>query len=158
MYDKNHYNIVISLQLIKINGKKKRNVVVQQLSHVWLSATPWTAACQASLSSTTSRSLFKFMSIELVMPFNHLILWCPLLLPSISPRIRVLFNEPTFHIRWPNYQSFSISPSNEYSGLISFRTDWFGLLAVQGPLKSLFQHYNLKTSTLWHTYLQMVNK
>ena len=107
---------------------------VQSLSHVQLIATPWTAACQASLSITNSWSLPKPMSIELVMPSNHLILCCPLLfLPSIFPNIRVFSNESARHIRWPGYWSFSfnISPSNEHSGLISFRMDWLDLLAVQ---------------------------
>ena len=106
---------------------------VQSLSHVWLFATPWTAACQASLSITNSRSLLKLMSIALVMPFNYLILCHPLFLPhSIFPSIRVFSNESVLHIRWPKYWSFSfsISPSNEYSGLISFRIDWFDLLAI----------------------------
>ena len=115
---------------------------VHSLSRVQLFATPWTAACQASLSITNSQSLPKLMSIELVMPFNHLIL-CrpPLLLPSIFPSIRVFSNESVLLIRWPKYWSFSfsISPSNEYSGLISFRINWFDLLAVQGTLKSLLQ-------------------
>ena len=113
-------------------------VVVQSLSHVWLSATPWTAACQASLSIANSRSLLKPTSIELVMPSNHFILCHPLLLlPSTFPSIRVLSNESVLSIRWPKYWSFSfsISLSNEYSGLISFRIDWFDLLAVQGTLK-----------------------
>ena len=107
---------------------------VQSLSHVRLFVTPWTAAHQASLSITNSRSLLKLMSIESVMPSNHLILCCPLLLPSIFPSIRVFSNESVLHIRWPKYWSFSfsISPSNEYSGLISFRMDWLDLLAVQG--------------------------
>ena len=112
---------------------------VRSLSHVRLSATPWTAARQASLSITNSRSLLKPMSIESVIPSNHLILYCPLLLsPSIFPSIRVFSNESVFQIRWPKYWSFSfsISPSNEYSGLISFRMDWLDLLAVQGTLKS----------------------
>ena len=100
-------------------------------------ATPWTVACQASLSITNSRSLLKLMSIELVMPSNHLILCCPLLLPSIFPSIRVFSNDSVLCIRWPKYwsSSFNISPSNEYSGLISFRMDWLDLLAVQGTLK-----------------------
>ena len=112
--------------------------------------TPWTAACQASLSITNSRSLFKFMSIELVMPSNHLIFCHPLLfLPSIFPSIRVFSNE-SVHIMWPKYWSFSFnrSPFNGYSGLISFRIDWFDLLAVQGTLKSLLQHQSSKTSVL----------
>ena len=112
---------------------------VQSLSHVRLFVTPWTAACQASLSITNSHSLPKLMSIELVMPSNHLILCRPLLLlPSIFPSIRVFSNESALCIRWPKYWSFSfnISPSNEHPGLISFRMDWLGLLAVQGTLES----------------------
>ena len=112
---------------------------VQSLSRVQLFVTPWTAAYQPSLSITNSRSLLKLMSIESVMPPNHLILCCPLLLlPLIFPRIRVFSNELVLHIRWPKYWSlsFSISPSNEYSGLISFRIDWMDLLAVQGTLTS----------------------
>src|SRR5574342_552508 len=116
------------------------------------SATPWTAAHQASLSSTVSQSLLKLMSIESVMPSNHLIL-CHLLLllPSIFPSIRVFSNELALHIRWPKYWSFSfnISPSNEHPGLVSFRMDWLDLLAVQGTLKSLFQHHSSKASILW---------
>ena len=113
--------------------------------------TPWTAACQASLSFTISRSLLKFMSIESVMPSNHLILChCLLFLPSIFPSIRVFSNELVLHIWYPKYWSFSfsISPSNEYSGLISFRMDWLNLLAVQGTLKSLLQHHSSKLSIL----------
>ena len=124
---------------------------VQLFSHVWLFATPWTAACQASLSITNSRSSPKPMSIESVMPSNHLILHRPLLLlPSIFPNIRVFSNESALHIRWPRYWSFSlnISPSNEHPGLISFRMDWLHLLAVQGTLKSLLQHHSLKASIL----------
>ena len=113
-------------------------VVVQLLCHVWTFATPLTAAHEASLSFTISQSLLKLMSIELVMPSHHLILCCPLLLlPSIFPSIRTFSNELALHIRWPKDWSISISPSNEYSGLISFRIDWFDLLAVQGTLKSL---------------------
>ena len=111
----------------------------------WLTlCNPWTAARQASVFITNSWSLLKLMSTELVMPFNHLILCRPLLLPpSIFPSIRVFSNESVFHIRWPKYQSFSfISPSNEYSGLISFRMDWLDLLAVQGTFKSLLQHHS----------------
>ena len=118
------------------------------------STTPWTAACQASLPITNSRSLLKLMSIELVMPFNHFILCHPLLLlPSVFPSIRVFSNESVICIRWPKYWhfSFSISPSNEYSGLISFRMDWLDLLAVQGTLKSLLQYHSLKASILWHS-------
>ena len=125
-------------------------VVVQSLSHVQLFATAWTAACQASLSFNISRSLLKLMSIKSVMPSNHLIL-CHLLLllPSVFPSIRVFSNELALHIRWSKYWSlsFSISPSNEYSGVIYFRIDWFFLLAVQGTLKSL-QHHNSKASIL----------
>ena len=124
---------------------------VQLLSRVQLFATPWTAACEASLPMTNSWSLLKLMSIELVMPSNHLILCHPLLLsPSIFPSIRVFSNESTLRIRWPKYWSFSfsISPCNEYSGLISFRMDWFDLLAVQGTLKSLLQHHTSKSSIL----------
>ena len=123
---------------------------VQSLSSVQLSATPWTAARQASLSITNSQTLLKLMSIESVMPSNHLILCRPLLLPSIFPSIRVFSNESVLHIRWPQYWgfSFSISPSNEYSGLMSFRIDWFVLLAVQGTLKSLLQHCSSKAAIL----------
>ena len=122
---------------------------LQSLSHVWLFATPWTAVRQASLSITNSQSLLKLMSIESVIPPNHLILCCPLLLPpSIIPSIRVFSNESVLQIRWPNYWSFSfsISPSNEHPGLISFRMDWLDLLAVQGILKSLLQHHSSKAS------------
>ena len=114
------------------------------------SATPWTAALQASLSITISRSLFKLVSIESVMPSNHLIFCHPLLPPSIFPSIRVFPNESVLCIRWPKYWSFSfsISPFKEYSGLISFRMDWSDLLAVQGTLKGLFQHHSWKASTL----------
>ena len=118
---------------------------VQSLSCVRLFVTPWTATHQASLSFTTSQSLLKLMSIELVMPSNHLILCRPLLfLPSIFPSIRVFSNESVLCIRWPKYWSFSfsISPFNEYSGLISFRMDWLDLLAVQGTLRSLLQHHS----------------
>ena len=124
---------------------------VQSLRCVRLFATPWTIAHQASLSISNSQSLFKLMSIKLVMPSNHLILCCPLLLPpSIFPRIRVFSNESVICIRWPKYWSFSfsISPPNEYSGLIFFSIDWFNLLAVQGTLKNCFQHYSSKASIL----------
>ena len=129
---------------------------VQSLSHVQLFVTPWTAACQASLSITNFRSLLKLMSTESVMPSNHLILCHPLLLlPSIFPSIRVFSNESVLRIRWPKYWSFSftISPSNEYSGLISFRMGWLDLFAVQGTLKSLLQHHGSKTSKAAKTYL-----
>ena len=127
---------------------------VQSLSRVRLFITPWTAARQASLSITNSQSLLKLMPIESVMPSIHLILCHPLLLlPSIFPSIRVFSNESTLRIRWPKYWSFSfnISPSNEYTGLISFRMDWLDLLAVQGTLKSLLQHHSSKTSSLQHS-------
>ena len=120
---------------------------VQSLTCVRHFATPWTAACQASLSITKSWSLLKLMFIELEMPSNHLILCCPLLLPhSVFPRIKVFSNDSVLGIKWPKYWSFSfnISPSNEYSGLISFRMDWFDLLAVLGTLKSLLQHHSSK--------------
>ena len=126
-------------------------VVVYLLSHVWLFATPWTAARQASLSFTISKSLLYPMSIESVTPSNHLILCCPLLLlPSIFPSIRVFSNESVLCIRWPKYWSFSfnISPSNEHSELISFMMDQSDLLAVQGTLKSLLQHHSSKASIL----------
>ena len=124
---------------------------VQSLSHVRLFATPWTTACQASLSVTNSWSLLKLTSVELVIPSSHLILCHPLLLlPPIPPSIRVFSNESTLNIRWPKYWSFSfsISPSSEHPGLISFRMDWLDLLAVQGTLKSLSQHHSSKASIL----------
>ena len=122
---------------------------VQLFSCVQLFVTPWTAGCQASLSITNSRSLFRLMSIESVMSSNHLILCRPLrLLPSIFPSIRIFSNESVLCIRWPKYWSFSfsISPSKEHPGLISFRMDWLDLLAVQGTLKSLLQHHSSKAS------------
>ena len=125
---------------------------VQLLSRVWLFVTPWTAALQASLSITISQSLLKLMCIESVMPSNHLILCFPLILPpSISPSIRVFSNESVLRIRWPKYWSFSfsISPSNEHPGLISFRMDWLDLLAVQGTHKSPLQHHSSKASSIW---------
>ena len=126
-------------------------VVFQSLSRVRLFATPWTAAHQASLSFTVSQSLLKLLSSESVMPSNHLILCRPLLLPpSVFPSIRIFSNELVFHITWPKYWSFSfsISPCNGYSGLISFRVDWLDLLAIQGTLKSLLQHHSSKASIL----------
>ena len=126
----------------------------QSFSRVRLFATPWTAACQASLSITNSQTLLKLMPIESVMSSNHLILYHPLLLPpSIFPNIRVFSNESVLRIRWTKYWSFifSISPSNEYSGLISFTIDWLDLLAVQGTLKSLLQHHSSKASILWRS-------
>ena len=145
-------------QKMHVFGKKKKKEKtyftlirsVQSLSHVQHFVTPWTAVHQASLSITNSQSLLKLMSIQSVMPFNHLILCCPLLLlPSIFPRVRVFSNESVLCKRWPKYWSFSfsISPSNEYLGLISFRMDRLDLLAVQGTLKSL-QHHNSKASIL----------
>ena len=124
---------------------------VQSYSHIRFFATPWTAACQASLLVTNSQSLLKLMSIEFVMPSNHLILCCPLIpLPSIFPSIRVFSNESVLPIGWPEYWSFSfsISPSNDYSRLISFRIDWLDLLAVQGTLKNLLQLHSSKASIL----------
>ena len=130
---------------------------VQSLSHVQLFVTPWTAAHQASLSITNSRSLLKLMSIESVMLSNHLILYCPLLLPlSVFPSIWVFSNESVLCIRWPNF-SFSIHPSNEYSGLIFFRMDWLDLLAVQGTLKSLLQHHSSKAPKPQGTALFIVH-
>ena len=133
--------------------------IVELLSRVQLCATSWSAACQTSLSFTISRSLLRFMSIESVMPFNHLVLCHSLLLlTSIFPSIRVFSNGLALHIRWPKYCSFSfsISPSNEYSGLISFRIGWFDLLAIQGTVKSLLQHSSSKASILWHSAFFMV--
>ena len=127
---------------------------VQSLSHIWLFETPWIAARQASLSITNSRSLLKLMSIESVMPSSHLILCCPLLLlPPIPPSIRIFSSESTLLMRWPKYWifSFSISPSNEHVGLISFRMDWLDLLVVQGILKSLLQHHSSKVSISRHS-------
>ena len=132
----------------------QNNGSVQSFSCVWLLGTPWTAACQASLSITNSGSLPKLIPIESVMPSNHLILCQPLLLlPPIRPSIRVFSSESTLHMRWPKYWSFSfsISPSNEHPGPISFRMDWLDLLAVQGTLKSLLQHHSSKASIFWHS-------
>ena len=134
-------------------GKYRNAVVVgQSLSHVQLFVIPWKAACQSLLSSTISQNLLKSISIESGMLSNHLILCHPLLLlPPVFPSIRVFSNELALCIKWSKYWgfSFSISPSNEYSGLISFRIDWFDLLAVQGTLKNLLQHHNPKESVLW---------
>ena len=130
------------------------NTTVQLLSRVQLLATPWTTARQTSLSIINSWTLLKLMSIKSVMPSNHLILCCPLyLLPSIYPSIRIFSNESVLCIRWPKHWSFSfsISPSNEYSGLISFRMSWLDLLAVQGTLKSLLQQHSSKASILQHS-------
>ena len=147
--DKNHFITVLSFVTARDSVQFSS---VQSLSHVPLFGTPWIAAHQASLSITESWSLLKLMSIESVMPSNHLILCCPLLIPlSIFPSIRVSSNDSALRIRWPKYWSFSfsISPSNEHPGLISFRMDWLDLLAVQGTLKSLLQHHSSKASILW---------
>ena len=139
--------------MLRCKGIKFKTFVgiAQSPSHVWFLVTPWAIECQASLFFTISWSLLKLVSIESLMPSNHLILCHPLLLlPSIFPNMRVFSNESDLHIRWPKYWSFSfsISPSNKYSGLISFRIDWFDHLAVQGTLKSLLQHHSLKASIL----------
>ena len=137
----------------------KQFVFIQSISRVQLFTTQRTAARQASLSITNSQSLLKLMSIESVMPYKHLILCRPLLLlPSIFPSIRVFSKESVLCIRWPKYWhfNFSISPSNEHSGLIFFRIDWFDLLAVQGTLKSLLQHHSSKASILWCSAFFMV--
>ena len=139
-----HFLIKLNMHLLSVQFSS-----VQSLSRVQLFVTPWIAARQASLSITNSRSSLKLMSIESVMPPSHLILYRPLLLlPLIPPSIRVFSNESTLCMRWPKYCSFSfsISPSNEHPGLISFRMDWLDLLAVQGSLKSLLQHHSSKTS------------
>ena len=140
-------------QVTTVATCKKWLSVVQSLSCVWLFAAPFTVACQASLSFIISWSLLKLTSIKSVMPSNHLTLCRPLLLSSsVFPCIRVFSNESALPIRWPKYWSFSlsISPSNEHSGLISFRIDWLDLLSVQGTLKSLLQHHNSKASILQH--------
>ena len=133
---------------------------VQSLSRVWLFETPWTTASQGSLSITNSQNLLKLFSIELVMPSKHLVLCCPLLLPSVFPSIRVFSNESVLHIRGPKYWrfSFNISPSNEYSGLISFSMDWLDLLAVWGTLKSLLQHHSSKASIVQRSAFLIVQK
>ena len=139
--------------------KRNQFSSVQLLSHVQLFVTPWTAACQASLSTTNSWSLLKLMSIKSVIPFSHLILCHPLLLlASIFPSIGDFFSESALHIRWPEYWSFSfsISPSSEYSGLISFRMDWLDLLAVQRTLKSLLQYHSSKASIFQCSAFSMV--
>ena len=134
-------------QLRQLSTAQHITLLVQSLSHVRLFAPPWTAAHQASVSITNSRSLLKLTSIESVIPSNHLILLFP---PSVFPRIRVFSKESVLCIRWPKYWSFSfsISPSNEYSGLISFRMDWLDLLVVQGTRKSLLQHHSSKATIL----------
>ena len=150
-----YFNFILNFLVARQHSKTKLIFSsVQLLSHVRLFETPWTAACQASLSITNSQSLLKLMSIELVMPSNYLILCHPLLLlPSTFPNIRVFSNELALHIGWPKYWSFSfsISPSSEYSGLVSFRIHLFDLLAVQGTLKSLLWHHSSKASILWHS-------
>ena len=143
------YMKLLEWSLTKVSTTSSVSQSVQSLSCVRLFVTPWTAACQVSLSITNSQSLLKLMSIESVMPSNHLILCCPLLLlPSIFPSIRVFSNELALHIRWPKYWSFSfnISPSNEHPGLIFFRIDWLDLLEVQGTLKSLLHTFVFKFS------------
>ena len=146
---------IVSAECAKNKTRQNQFLIsVQSISHVQLFETSWTTACQAALFITNSWSLLKLMFIELVMPSNHLILCCPLLLlPSIFPNIRVFSNESDLCIRWPKYWSFSfnISPSNEHPGLISFRMDWLDLLAVQGTLKSLLQHHTSKASILRHS-------
>ena len=141
--------------LLPITVSSGCHVFIQLLSHVRLFATPWTAVHQASLSFTTSQSLLKLISIESVMPSSHLILFL-LLLPSIFPSSRVFSNESALRFRWPKFWSLSISPSSEYSGLISFRIDWVDLLAVQGTLKSLLQHHSSKASILRHSVFFMI--
>ena len=142
------YSFIARLRKVTGEGESQRKFSsVQSLSRVRLFATPWTAAQQAFLSITNSQNLLKLMSIESVMPSNHLVLCHRLLLPSIFPSIRVFSNESALHIRWPKYWSFSFSfsPSNEHQGLTSFRMDWLDLLAVQGTLKSLLQHHTSKS-------------
>ena len=147
---------MIQVAISCFERKKKIIVAVQSLSHVQLFATQWTAACQASLSFNISWSLLRLMSIESMMPSYHFTLCHPLLLLSIFPSIRIFSNESALCIRWPKYWSFSISPYNEYLGLISFRIDWFDLLEVQGTLKSLIQHHSSKASILWCSAFFMV--
>ena len=130
--------------------------VVQLPSRIQLFETPWTAAHQVSLTLTISWSLPKFTFIALVMPSSHLVLWCPLLLPSIFPSIRDFSNELAVCIRWPKYCSFSISPSREYSGFISLKIDWFDLPVVQGTFRSLLQHHSSEESFLWRSAFFMV--
>ena len=146
-----HHLLILCFSKLNLGRTNPGSVIDQSLSYVQLFATPWTAACRASLSITSSWNLLKLMSIESVMPSNHLILCRPLLLvPSIFPSIRVFSDESALHIRWTKYCSFcfSIRPSNEYLWLISFRTDWCNLLTVQGTLKSLLLHHSSKPSVL----------
>ena len=148
----------VRIKDFKIKKKKKKCNSFQLFSHVWFFETSWTGALQASLSITNSLSLFKLMSIESVMPSNHLILSHPFLLPlSILPSTRVFSNELVLCIRWSKYWSFSFSiiPSTEYSALISFRIDWLDLLAVQGTPKSLLQHHSSKASILWQVLVPL---
>ena len=148
------YQSLTDLELLKYTTPHSKFNSVQSLSPVPVFATPWTVALQISLSITNSQSLLKLTSLEMVMPSSHLILCHTLLLPpSIFPSMRVFSNESVLHIRWPQYWSFrfSISPSSEYSVLISFRMDWLDLHAVQGTLKSLLQHHNSKASILRHS-------
>ena len=158
IYTYTQTHIYIYNWLILLYNRNQHNIINNLFcccsvsSHVWLFMTPWTAARQASLSVTISWSLLKYISIALVMPSSHLILYCPLLLlPSVFLSIRVFSSDSAIHMRWPKHWSFSfsISPSNVYSGLISFNIDWFDFLAVQGTLKNLFQHHSLKASILW---------
>ena len=149
--DSNGYWFLDSLGLNIIHIYDLPVVAVESLSHVQLFVTPWTARCQTSLPFTIFQSLLEFMSIELVMLSNYLILCHLLILPSVFASIRVFSNESALCIRWPKYWSFSIIPSNEYSGLISFRIDWFDLLTAQGTLKSLLQHRSSKVSVLQHS-------
>ena len=146
--------VCIYCNIVKFKKHSVHFSSVQSFSRVWLFATPWITARQAYLSITISQSSLKLTSIESVMPSSHLILCRPLLLlPPMPPSIRVFSNESTLHMRWPKYWSFSFSiiPSKEIPGLISFRMDWLDLLAVQGTLKSLLQHHSSKASVLWHS-------
>ena len=150
-------NIAIIYSFFFLQWKLLRYTLVHSLSCVQLFATPWTAGMPGFPSFTISRSLLKLMSFESVMPSNHLTLCRPLLhVPSIFSSIRVFTNESVLRIRWPKYWSFHFSPSNKYSGLISFRIDEFDLLAVWGTVKSLIQHHSLKASILWHSGFFMV--
>ena len=156
---KKKHVLMSSTMQLELSLRSMPLIQFSSVAHSCLFATPWTGAHQASLSFTIFHSLLKLMSIESVMPSNHLVLCRPLLLlPSIFPSIRVFSNESALHIRWPKCWSFSfsISPSNEYSGLISFRIDWLDLLAVQGTLKSLLQHQSSKAPILWRSAFFMV--
>ena len=159
-YNQKHFSLIVTMGTWSHSWRRISNiVVVHSVYRVQLFASPWTAAFQASPSFTISQSLLKFMSIESVVPSNRLTLCHPiLLLPSIFPNIRIFSDESALCIRWPKYWSFSfsLSPPNEYSGLISFGIDWFDLLAVQGTLKSLLQHHSWKASILWHSAFFMM--